>query len=74
MFEKVRAVIVKQLHLLDTDITPETELLVDLSVNSLDLVELVCAFETEFDIFVPEKDIRKFAKVKDIVAYLEQRA
>jgi acyl carrier protein len=55
------------------EIAPETELLNDLSINSLDLVELVCAFEVAFNIVVPEKDIRKLSRVKDIVAYLEKQ-
>ena len=71
MFERVRSIIQKQLGK-DLCITPDTELQSELNVNSLELVELVCAFEVEFDIVVPEKDIHKFSKVKDIVKYLEK--
>lgn len=73
MFEKVKAIIEEHVDCRHVDIVPETGLLVDLSINSLDLVELVCAFEVAFDIVVPEKDIRKLARVKDIVDYLERR-
>lgn len=72
MFERVKAVIERQLNLKGQEITPETELLTDLGINSLELVELVCTFEMEFDLVVPEKDLRKFAKVKDIIEYLEK--
>ncbi|MGI6168577.1 MAG: DUF1493 family protein [Christensenellales bacterium] len=72
MFEAVRAVIVGHVDCRDVDITPDTELVKELRINSLDLVELVCAFELEFDVEVPEKDIHKFSKVKDIMQYLEQ--
>jgi acyl carrier protein len=71
MFEAVRAVIEDHVDCGDVVVTPETELLTELRINSLDLVELVCAFEVEFDVEVPEKDIHRFSKVKDIVQYLE---
>ncbi len=71
MFEKVKQIIEDNINCESVKLTAETELLTDLNINSLDLVELVCAFESAFGIEVPEKDIRKFAKVKDIVEYLE---
>ncbi len=71
MFERVKRVIEEQLDLRGIELTPDTELLTDLGINSLDLVELVCAFEVAFQLEVPEKDIRKFTKVRDIIAYLE---
>jgi acyl carrier protein len=71
MFEKVKEIIEENIDCKGVEITPETELLADLNINSLDLVELVCAFEVAFSVEVPEKDIRKFAKVKDIISYLE---
>jgi acyl carrier protein len=74
MFEKVKRIIEENINCEGVKLSLETELLVDLNVNSLDLVELVCAFESAFGIEVPEKDIRKFAKVKDIVDYLESNA
>ena len=74
MFEKVKRIIEENINCEGVKLTLETELLVDLNVNSLDLVELVCAFESAFGIEVPEKDIRRFARVKDIVDYLESNA
>ncbi len=71
MFEKVKEIIEENIDCKGVDITPDTELLSDLNINSLDLVELVCAFEVAFNVEVPEKDIRKFSKVKDIIIYLE---
>jgi acyl carrier protein len=73
MFEKVKDIIEENVDCGNIKIAPETDLISDLQINSLDLVELVCAFEVAFDIVVPEKDIRKLSKVGDIVAYLEQR-
>lgn len=74
MFEKVKEVIEENINCAGVELKPETELLTDLNINSLDLVELICAFEAAFDIEVPERDIRKFARVKDIVEYLENNA
>ena len=72
MFERVKAIIEEHVDCRGIVITPETELLADLPINSLDLVELVCAFEVAFDIVVPEKDIRKLSRMKDITDYLEK--
>jgi len=72
MFETVKAIIEENIDCTGVTLTPETVLLVDLNINSLDLVELVCAFETEFDLDVSEKDMRKFAKIQDILDYLEK--
>ena len=71
MFEKVKSIIEENLDCTGVTISPETVLLSDLRINSLDLVELVCAFEVAFDIEVPEKDMRKFSKVQDIIDYLK---
>lgn len=71
MFDKVKEIIEEHVDCSGLEITPNTELLADLPINSLDLVELVCAFEVAFDVVVPEKDIRKFSRVKDITDYLE---
>lgn len=71
MFDKVKMIIEEHVDCTGLEITPDTELLADLPINSLDLVELVCAFEVAFDVVVPEKDIRKFSRVKDITDYLK---
>ena len=72
MFEKVRKIIEDNIDCGGVELTPDTVLLKDLRINSLDLVELVCAFEVAFDIEVPEKDVRKFSRVQDIIDYLEK--
>ncbi len=71
MFDRVSTIIRDYVQRDDLDITPETDVLSDLGINSLELVELVCAFEMEFDMDIPEKDIRQFMTVQDIVQYLE---
>lgn len=71
MFNEVKEIIEDNIDCTGINLSPETVLLQDLNINSLDLVELVCAFEVAYDIEVPEKDMRKFTKVQDIMNYLE---
>lgn len=71
MFDEVKEIIEDNIDCTGIKLSPETVLLQDLNINSLDLVELVCAFEVAFDIEVPEKDMRKFTKVQDIMNYIE---
>jgi acyl carrier protein len=54
-------------------ITEESALIADLGLNSLDVINVVVAFEEEFDIDIPDKDIKSFSTVGDIVKYLEMQ-
>lgn len=72
MLDRIRQLILNK-GFRDAEITPDTDLIFDLGINSLDLVELVCAFEQEFCIVVPDRDIKTFRKISDIVSYLEAR-
>lgn len=55
------------------DITRETEFVRDLDLNSFDVVNMVCAFEERLHIEIPDRDIRKFIKVQDVLDYLEEK-
>ncbi len=55
------------------EIRPESFLTTDLGLSSFDVVEIVCAFEERFGVAIPDCDLHRFASVKDIVAYLEER-
>ncbi|MDR1628834.1 MAG: phosphopantetheine-binding protein [Oscillospiraceae bacterium] len=54
-----------------TVITPESNLLTDFGLTSLDLAEIVCDIEDEFDIEIPEKDLVKIKTVHDIYEYVD---
>lgn len=56
-----------------TVITEKTELVNNLGLNSLDLVNIVVEFEEEFDIEVPDRDIKNFITVGDIMDYLKNQ-
>jgi acyl carrier protein len=68
--EKVQSIIVEQLGVDADQVTPGASFTDDLGADSLDVVELVMAFEEEFGIEIPDEDAEKIAKVEDAVAYI----
>ncbi len=72
--EKVKTIIVEQLGVSEEQVKPEAKFVEDLGADSLDTVELVMAFEEEFDITVPDEDAEKLTSVGDVFAYIEQQS
>ncbi len=52
--------------------TEKSSLTVDLGLSSLDVVNVVVAFEEEFDIEIPDEKIRELTTIGDVVEYLEK--
>ena len=52
---------------------PEAKFIEDLGADSLDIVELVMAFEEEFGVEVPDSDAEKLLTVGDVVKYIEDK-
>lgn len=72
MFDKVVEIIREQLGVEDdVVITKETSMMKDLEADSLDAVEIIMAFEDEFDVEIPDEEAEKFGNIGDIVTYLE---
>lgn len=71
--QKVKDIIVEQLSVNAEQVTPEAKFIEDLGADSLDIVELVMAFEEEFDIEVPDGDAEKLLTVGDVVKYIEDK-
>ena len=69
--EKVKKIIVEQLGVEADEVTAEASFVDDLGADSLDTVELVMAFEEEFDLEIPDEDAEKIAKVNDAVTYID---
>jgi acyl carrier protein len=69
--EKVKQIIVKQLGVNPEEVTPEASFIDDLGADSLDTVELVMAFEEEFDAEIPDEDAEKLRTVGDAIKYIE---
>ena len=68
--EKVKKIIVEQLTVEESEVTSMASFVDDLGADSLDTVELVMAFEENFEIEIPDEDAEKISTVKDAVAYI----
>ena len=54
-------------------INEDMDLKADLGLNSLDLVNLACVVEDEFDIEIPDRNIKDFRTVKDVLLFIEDQ-
>ena len=70
-FDKVKEIIVEQLGVAETAITPDASFIDDLGADSLDIVELIMALEEEFDLEIPDADAEKVVTVSDVVEYIK---
>ncbi|NKB89842.1 MAG: acyl carrier protein [Acidobacteria bacterium] len=68
--ERVKGIIVEQLGVDAAEVTPEASFIDDLGADSLDTVELVMAFEEEFDIEIPDEVAEKITTVKDAYTHI----
>ena len=71
--EKVKDIIVEQLGVNPEQVTPQAKFIEDLGADSLDTVELVMAFEEEFNVEVPDEEAEKLQAVGDVVKYIEDK-
>ena len=71
VFDRVKKVVVDQLSVEESLVTPEASFTADLGADSLDTVELVMAFEEEFGCEIPDEEAEKIATVQDAVNYIE---
>ena len=79
VFERVKVIVVDKLGADDTDVEESSSFVDDLNADSLDLVELIMAFEEEFSteespLEIPDEDAGSIATVADAVAYLKGRS
>jgi acyl carrier protein len=72
--EKVKSIIAEQLSVDEEEVTNDASFVDDLGADSLDVVELVMAFEEEFGIEIPDDDAEKITKVKDAIEYIDTHA
>ena len=73
MIEKLTKIICEHTGNNDITITEDTVLIADLGLNSLDLVNLACIVEDEFDIEIPDRAIKDFKTVGDVIVFIEKQ-
>jgi acyl carrier protein len=71
--QKVKQIIVEHLGVDESQVDNTASFVDDLGADSLDIVELVMAFEEAFDIDIPDEDAEKIATVKDAIDYIEAK-
>ncbi len=72
--EKVKSIIVEQLGVEADEVTDKASFTDDLGADSLDIVELVMAFEEEFGIEIPDEDAEKIGRVNDAINYIAKQS
>ena len=72
--DKVKQIIVDQLSVEESEVTPNASFVDDLGADSLDRVELIMAFEEAFDIEIPDEDAEKIATVQNAIDYIEKNS
>lgn len=73
MLERVKEIIEEQLSIEGVEITPETRFKEDLQADSLDLFEMVMAFEEEYGVEISAEDLEKITTVGAIIDYIESK-
>ena len=71
-FDKVCDIVVEQLGSEADEVTLESTFIDDLGADSLDIVELIMAFEEEFNVEIPDEAAEKIKTVQDVVNYIDQ--
>lgn len=74
MIETLKELLAEYVGETEAEITESTDLKNDLGLNSLELAELACAVEDEFDIEIPNKAIHTIVTVGDVIKYVEENA
>ena len=73
MLEKMKEIIAEQLSVEEDSITEESKFKEDLNADSLDLFELVMAFEEEYSVEIPAEELEKLTTVGDVMNYLKEK-
>ena len=72
--ERVTQIIVDQLGVEPTQVTAEASFVDDLGADSLDRVELIMAFEEQFNLEIPDEDAEKIVTVQNAIDYIQKNA
>ena len=72
--DKVKQIIIEQLSVEDSEVTPKASFVDDLGADSLDRVEMIMAFEEAFDLEIPDEQAENIKTVQDAVDYIEKNS
>lgn len=72
IFEKVKGILCDQLDIDEDSVTMDSVITEDFGADSLDFVDLVMTLEEEFEVEIPDDEIKNIRTVGDIVRYIEQ--
>ena len=72
--ERVKEIICEQLGVEENEVAPNAKFIEDLGADSLDTVELVMAFEEEFDLEIPDEEAEKITTVGDAIQYIKDNS
>ena len=72
IFDKIKDIIIEQLQVEASEVNMDTNLMKDLSADSLDAVEIIMAIEDEYGIEIPDEEAEKMQTVGDLVRYVEE--
>ena len=72
-FDKIRELLAQQFEVSADSISMETNIVVDLGGDSLDVVDLIMSVEEEFGISIPDEDAVELSTVGKIVEYIEKQ-
>ena len=71
MLEKVKEIVAESLNVEESTLSETTSFKEDLGADSLDLFEMVMAFEETFEVEIPSEDLEQITTVGDVVKYIE---
>jgi len=71
--ERIKNLVITQLGVDADKVTNDSSFIDDLGADSLDTVELVMAFEEEFDMEIPDEDAQKMRTISDVIGYLKDK-
>ena len=70
---KVKDILVNKIGLTESELTEDANFIKDLSIDSLDIAELVMEFEKAFDIKIPDSDTPQLSTLRQVVAYIQSK-
>lgn len=71
--EKIKQILIEKMGLVETEITPDANLIKDLGIDSLDYAELVMEFEQTFDIRIPDDDAQHLTTISAAIEYVYKK-